>query len=127
MGAGVRVKILPARELCSRLEESEIDFDRRNGRYRRAIRSDSGFESPGANGLDGLFVQPKAGALHHLNVGGVAVGLNDDLENYDSLKLGFARVFRILRLGTIEARRISHSAGPRTESAAARAASKSWA
>src|SRR5437879_5541131 len=127
MGARVRVKILPARELRYRLEKPEVDFDRRNGRHRGAIRTDCGFETPGANGFDGLLIQPKAGALDHLNVGGMAVWLNDHLENDNALKLGLARVFRILRLGTIKTRRVSHSTRPRTESAAACAASKSWA
>src|SRR5690348_6296786 len=122
MGARVRLKILPARELRSWLEKPEVDFDRRNGRHRSAVRTDGGFEAPGANGLNGLFIQPKSSALDHLNVGGVAVGLNDHLKNYDALKLGFARVLRILRLGAIETCRVSHSARSWTESAAAGAA-----
>ena len=87
-------KVLPAlRELREWSEEPEIDFNRRNGRYRRAVGSDGGFEAPRTHGFDGLLIQPKASALYNLDIGRVAVWLNDHLQDHNSLKLGFARIF----------------------------------
>ena len=90
----MRAKVLPlSRERALMSEETEIDFDRRNGRYRRAVGSDGGFEAPGTHGFDGLLIQSKAGALYDLNIGRMAVWLNDHLQDHNSLKLSFARIF----------------------------------
>ena len=90
----MRVKVLPVlRELRQWLEEAEIDFDRRNGRYRRAIGPNGRFEAPGTHGFDGLLIQSETRALYDLNVGCMAVWLNDYLQDHDALKLSFARIF----------------------------------
>src|ERR1700719_3487930 len=104
------------------LEETEIDFDRRNCCYRRAIGTDCRLEAPGTHGFDCLLVQSETRALHHLDVGRMAVRLDDHLQDHDSLELGFARVFRILRLGAIQAGRVADATRSRAKSAAAGAA-----
>src|SRR5579859_5383606 len=103
-------------------EEAEIDFNRRNRCYWRPIGTDRWLEAPGTHGFDCLFVQSEACALHHLDVGRMAVWLYDHLQDHNALELGFACVFRILRLRAIHTARVTHSACSRTESAAAGAA-----
>ena len=90
----VRVKILPAPESTRGwLQQTEINFDGCNRRHRRATGSDSRLEAPGTHGFDCFLIQSETSTLHDLDVGCMAVRLNDHLKDHNSLKLSLARVF----------------------------------
>lgn len=85
------------------ITDAKIDFNRRNGRHRCATRSDSGFEAPRTYSVDGFLIKSEASALHDLNIGCMAVQLNDRLERHNSLEFSFPRFVRIRWVRAIEA------------------------
>src|SRR5580704_7545946 len=80
------------------LVEAESYFDRLTNGGRFSIRSDCRTESPSLNAIDRFLVQAHARALHHLNVRGAAIGIDDRNQRYRAHVVRFYGLVRKLRL-----------------------------
>jgi hypothetical protein len=76
------------------LEEMKTDFHGREHRNRPAILH-SRPESPLGDRIHRLLIQPEAELAHHSHVAGKAALIDDDLQNYRPLPLGFAGFFGV--------------------------------
>src|SRR5690349_16928118 len=61
-----------------------------------------GFEAPGANRFDGLFIQTHAERACNLNVARQAIGVDHQLQHHRPLVLGFASFFRKLGVRIVD-------------------------
>ena len=95
----------------------EIDFDGHFDFDGMAVFL-AGFEAPGFDRLERLFVEAHAQGVHDAEIRGLAVGIDDEHQSARALVLGFAGFFGKFRIGRIDGARWSDSAAG-TENAAA--------
>src|ERR1700731_4257999 len=102
----------------------EVDFDSHLHVHGMSIFL-AGFEAPRLYRLDGFFIQSHAEGIHHANIGGAAVGGDDDHQRAGSLIFCLAGFFGKFRIGGKNRSRRSYtSAG--TEYAATHASARAW-
>ena len=81
--------------LRGELEQPEIDDDIGADRDRFAVFQ-RGFEPPLGHSFNGLFIETQAERARHFNVGGIAVGVDDDAQAHFALPLGLPGFFGVL-------------------------------
>src|SRR5579859_1410992 len=94
---------------CSKLEQPEAHFNRYRRPHRFPVRSRSRLAAPCPHGLDRLFIQSQARALHHAHIRYAVVGFNNHFHDHDALILRLPRLFRVWRVRLVVARRDSYA------------------
>ena len=72
--------------------EVEVDFYVNSDGDRLSVFL-GGFKAPGANGLNGLFVQPEAERALNADVARASIRADDEVQHHGALILGLARLF----------------------------------